>query len=262
MILTLDIGNTNIKTALFEGGEMAHYWRISTSLSKTSDEYGILLMNMFAHEDVKPEEVEGIVISSVVPTINFTIEHMCQNYFHMQPMMVAPGIKTGINIKYENPRELGSDRIANAVAAYAQYGGPCIFIDFGTATTFGVVDENGSFLGGSIFPGIKVASEALVSGTAKLPRFAIEKPESVIGRTTLTNLQSGMYYGYVGLVKHIVQKMKQELGRQDAIVVATGGMALLISEESKVIDKLDGLLTLKGLRMIYERNKAEGRIGK
>ena len=262
MILTLDIGNSNIKTALFEGGEMAHYWRISTSLSKTSDEYGILLMNMFAHEGVKPEEVEGIVISSVVPTINFTIEHMCQNYFHMQPMMVAPGIKTGINIKYENPRELGSDRIANAVAAYAQYGGPCIFIDFGTATTFGVVDEHGSFLGGSIFPGIKVASEALVSGTAKLPRFAIEKPESVIGRTTLSNLQSGMYYGYVGLVKHIVQKMKQELGRQDAIVVATGGMALLISEESKVIDKLDGLLTLKGLRMIYERNKAEGRIGK
>lgn len=262
MILTLDIGNTNIKTALFEGEEMAHYWRISTSLSKTSDEYGILLMNMFAHEGVKPEAVEGIVISSVVPTINFTIEHMCQNYFHMQPMMVAPGIKTGINIKYENPRELGSDRIANAVAAYAQYGGPCIFIDFGTATTFGVVDENGSFLGGSIFPGIKVASEALVSGTAKLPRFAIEKPESVIGRTTLTNLQSGMYYGYVGLVKHIVQKMKRELGRQDAIVVATGGMALLISEESKVIDKLDGLLTLKGLRMIYERNKAEGRIGK
>ena len=262
MILTLDIGNSNIKTALFEGEEMAHYWRISTSLSKTSDEYGILLMNMFAHEGVKPEEVEGIVISSVVPTINYTIEHMCQNYFHMQPMMVAPGIKTGINIKYENPRELGSDRIANAVAAYAQYGGPCIFIDFGTATTFGVVDENGSFLGGSIFPGIKVASEALVSGTAKLPRFAIERPESVIGRTTLTNLQSGMYYGYVGLVKHIVQKMKQELGRQDAIVVATGGMALLISEESKVIDKLDGLLTLKGLRMIYERNKAEGRIGK
>ena len=262
MILTLDIGNSNIKTALFEGDEMAHYWRISTSLSKTSDEYGILLMSMFAHEGVKPEEVEGIAISSVVPTINFTIEHMCQNYFHMQPMMVAPGIKTGINIKYENPRELGSDRIANAVAAYAQYGGPCIFIDFGTATTFGVVDENGSFLGGSIFPGIKVASEALVSGTAKLPRFAIEKPESVIGRTTLTNLQSGMYYGYVGLVKHIVQKMKQELGRQDAIVVATGGMALLISEESKVIDKLDGLLTLKGLRMIYERNKAEGRIGK
>lgn len=259
MILTLDIGNSNIKTALFDGEEMAHYWRISTSMFKTSDEYGILLMNMFAHEGVSPKDVEGIVISSVVPTINFTIEHMCQNYFHMQPMMVAPGIKTGINIKYENPRELGSDRIANAVAAYTQYGGPCIFIDFGTATTFGVVDEQGSFLGGCIFPGIKVASEALVSGTAKLPRFAIEKPESVIGRTTLTNLQSGMYYGYVGLVKHIVQKMKQEMGRPDALVVATGGMAVLISDESKVIDKLDGLLTLKGLRMIYERNRTEGR---
>ena len=262
MILTLDIGNTNIKTALFDGEKMLQYWRLTTNKMMSSDEYGILLSNLFEHNGLDVKAVTGIIMSSVVPSINFTIEHMCQNYFHMQPMMVAPGIKTGINIKYENPRELGSDRIANAVAAYAQYGGPCIFIDFGTATTFGVVDENGSFLGGSIFPGIKVASEALVSGTAKLPRFAIEKPESVIGRTTLTNLQSGMYYGYVGLVKHIVQKMKQELGRQDAIVVATGGMALLISEESKVIDKLDGLLTLKGLRMIYERNKAEGRIGK
>lgn len=262
MILALDIGNSNIKAALFEGLEQKTYFRISCDRNKSSDEYGVTLLSMLRHAGYSPKDVTGIVFSSVVPTINFTIEHMCQNYFHMQPMMVAPGVKTGINIKYENPRELGSDRIANAVAAYAQYGGPCIFIDFGTATTFGVVDENGSFLGGSIFPGIKVASEALVSGTAKLPRFAIEKPESVIGRTTLTNLQSGMYYGYVGLVKHIVQKMKQELGRQDAIVVATGGMALLISEESKVIDKLDGLLTLKGLRMIYERNKAEGRIGK
>ena len=262
MIFTLDIGNTNIKTALFDGERMVKYWRVSTSSTYTSDEYGILLCNLFAHEGVSPADVEGIAISSVVPTINFTIEHMCQNYFHQQPMIVAPGIKTGINIKYENPRELGSDRIANAVAAYTEYGGPCIYIDFGTATTFGVVDEEGSFLGGCICPGIKVASEALVSGTAKLPRFAIAKPENVIGRTTLTNLQSGMYYGYVGLVSHIVHKIKQELGRPDAIVEATGGMAVLISEESKVIDKLDGLLTLKGLRLIYERNHGEGRVGK
>ena len=148
---------------------MVKYWRVSTSSTYTSDEYGILLCNLFAHEGVSPADVEGIAISSVVPTINFTIEHMCQNYFHQQPMIVAPGIKTGINIKYENPRELGSDRIANAVAAYTEYGGPCIYIDFGTATTFGVVDEEGSFLGGCICPGIKVASEALVSGTAKLP---------------------------------------------------------------------------------------------
>ena len=165
-------------------------------------------------------------------------------------------MKTGINIRYENPRELGSDRIANAVAAYDEYGGekPVIFIDFGTATTFGVVDEHGAFLGGAIFPGIKLASEALVSGTAKLPRFALAQPEHVIGRTTLTNLQSGMFYGYVGMVTNLVQQMKKELGK-DAVVVATGGMAVLIAEEAKVIDKLDGLLTLKGLRLIYERNR-------
>lgn len=261
MIFTLDIGNTNIKTALFDGADMVKYWRVSTNKMYTSDEYGVLLANLFAHEGVSTDAVEGIMISSVVPTINFTIEHMCQNYFHQTPMFVAPGVKTGINIKYENPRELGSDRIANAVAAYEEYGAPCIFIDFGTATTFGVVDDGGVFLGGCICPGIKLASEALVSGTAKLPRFALTKPETVIGRTTLTNLQSGMYYGYVGLVNHIIHKMKQELGKE-AMVVATGGMAVMIAEESRAIDKLDGLLTLKGLRLIYERNKAEGSAAK
>ena len=237
MILTLDIGNTNIKTALFDGKEMRYYWRMSTNIQKSSDEYGIVLVNLFQHVGVRPEEVEGIMISSVVPTINFTIEHMCQNYFGQTPLFVVPGIKTGINIRYENPRELGSDRIANAVAAYEEY-----------------VGEGGVFLGGCICPGVKLASEALVTGTAKLPRFELTKPEHVIGRTTLTNLQSGMYYGYVGLVKNIVRKIKQELG-QEATVVATGGMAVMIAEESKVIDKLDGLLTLKGLRLIYERNK-------
>ena len=261
MILTLDIGNTNIKTALFDGKEMVKYWRLAPHITSTSDEYGITIMNLFRHEGVDAKDVEGIVISSVVPTINFTIEHMCQNYFGMAPTFIAPGVKTGINIRYENPRELGSDRIANAVAAYEEYGGekPVIFIDFGTATTFGVVEQEkngtGAFLGGAIFPGIKLASEALTSGTAKLPRFALAKPERVIGRTTLTNLQSGMFFGYVGMVTNLVQQMKKELGRE-AEVVATGGMAVLIAEEAKVIDKLDGLLTLKGLRLIYERNKA------
>ena len=261
MILAMDIGNTNIKTALFDGKEMYKYWRMSTNISSTSDEYGIRLTSMFAHEGVSTDVVEGIVVSSVVPTINFTIEHMLQMYFGKSPLFVAPGVKTGINIKYENPRELGSDRIANAVAAYEEYGGPCIFIDFGTATTFGVIDDSGAFLGGTICPGIKLSSEALVTGTAKLPRFELTRPESVIGRTTLTNLQSGMYYGYVGLVKNIVRKIRQELG-QDAYVVATGGMATMIAEESKAIDKLDGLLTLKGLRLIYERNCAEGGLRK
>ena len=257
MILAMDVGNTNIKTALFDGKEMFKYWRMSTNIHSTSDEYGIRLTSMFAHEKVPTDAVDGIVVSSVVPTINFTIEHMLQNYFGITPLIVAPGIKTGINIRYENPRELGSDRIANAVATYEEYGGPCIFIDFGTATTFGVVDEKGAFLGGLICPGIKLSSEALVTGTAKLPRFEFVKPDEVIGRTTLTNLQSGMYYGYVGLIKNIVRKIKQELGRE-AYVVATGGMAVLIAEESKAIDKLDGLLTLKGLRLIYERNRTEG----
>ena len=256
MILTMDIGNTNIKTALFDGPEMYKYWRMSTNINSTSDEYGIRLCSMFEHEKVPVSAVEGIVVSSVVPTVNFTIERMLQNYFGCPPLVVAPGVKTGINIRYENPRELGSDRIANAVAAYEEYGGPCIFIDFGTATTFGVVDRDGSFLGGTICPGIKLSSEALVTGTAKLPRFELARPESVIGRTTLTNLQSGMYYGYVGLVRNIVRKIKQELG-EEALVVATGGMALMIADESKVIDKLDGLLTLKGLRLIYERNHAD-----
>ena len=256
MILTLDIGNTNIKTALFDGQEMVKYWRLSTNITQTSDEYGIKLMSLFQHAGLSTDIVEGIIMSSVVPTINFTIEHMCQNYFGMSPMVIGPGIKTGINIRYENPRELGSDRIANAVAAYDEYGGekPVIFIDFGTATTFGVVDAQGAFQGGAIFPGIKLASEALVSGTAKLPRFALAKPEHVIGKTTLTNLQSGMFYGYVGMVTNLVQQMKRELGGE-ALVVATGGMAVLIAEEATVIDQLDGLLTLKGLRLIYERNK-------
>lgn len=254
MIFTLDIGNTNIKTALFNGTEMVKYWRVSTNRIYSSDEYGILLTNLFAHEGLSPEQVTGIIISSVVPTINFTIEHMCQNYFHLAPMFVVPGIKTGINIRYEHPRELGSDRIANAVSAYENYGAPVIFIDFGTATTFGVVGEGGVFLGGAICPGIKLASEALVSGTAKLPRFELTRPDSVIGRTTLANLQSGMYYGYVGLVRNIVHQMKQELGKP-CTVVATGGMAAMIAEESHVIDQLDGLLTLKGLRAIWEKNK-------
>lgn len=255
MILTMDIGNTNIKTALFQEGEMVRYWRISTNKMYTSDEYGILLSNMFVHDHVSPEEVEGIIISSVVPTINYTIDHMCQKYFRKVPMFIGPGIKTGINIRYEHPRELGSDRIANAVAAYEEYGGPVIYIDFGTASTFGVVDEKGSFLGGTIFPGIKLASEALSSGTAKLPRFELTKPENVIGRTTLTNLQSGMYYGFVGMMEHIVKCMKQELGK-DAVVVATGGMAQMLAKESKVIDHVDGQLTLKGLYLIYQRNQA------
>ena len=254
MILTLDIGNTNIKTALFEGMEMVQYWRVSTDRNMSSDEYGILLMNLFAHNHISPEQVEGIMISSVVPQINFTIEHMCRSYFGMAPIIVAPGVKTGINIKIENPREMGGDLISNAVAAYELYGGPCITIDFGTATSFGVISERGEFLGGAICPGLKLAAEALTERAAKLPRFELVKPESVIGRNTVTNMQAGIVYGYIGQINYLVDRMKKELGAPNAKVIATGGLAVLVAEESSVIDVMDGLLTLKGLCLIHQKN--------
>ena len=254
MILTLDIGNTNIKTALFDGAELIKYWRISTSRTMTSDEYGMVLVNLFRYNGLDTRQVEGIVVSSVVPTVNFTIEHMCQTYFGMPPMLVAPGIKTGIHIKYDNPKELGSDRIANAVACWELYGGPCIFIDFGTATSFGVVSADGEFLGGAIVPGLKVTADAIVDRTAKLPRFELIKPASVIGKNTVTNLQSGILYGHIGMVKYLIHRMKEEIGG-DCKVVATGGMALLVKDDAPEIDGLDGLLTLKGLRLIYAKNK-------
>ena len=255
MICTMDVGNTNIKTAVFDEKKMVSYWRISTSTSYTSDEYGLLLDGLFQKNNLRMQDMEGIVISSVVPTINFTLDHMCKNYFEKTPMFVVPGIKTGIDLKYENPRELGSDRIANAVAAQAEYGNPCIFIDFGTATTFGAIDKKGAFLGGCICPGLKLTSEALVTKTAKLPRFELVCPESVIGRTTITNLQAGAIFGYIGQVDYLVKLFRKELDAPKCTVVATGGMARLIIQQDSIIDQFDGILTLKGLRILYERNR-------
>ena len=254
MILTLDIGNTNIKTALFEGMEMRQYWRISTDRQRSSDELGLLLMNLLQYNRIDRGQIDGILMSSVVPQINFTVEHMCRNYFGIEPMKIEPGVRTGINIKYENPRELGSDRIANAVAAYELYGGPCITIDFGTATSFGVISERGEFLGGAICPGLKLAADALTERAAKLPRFELTRPESVIGRSTVTNMQAGIVYGYIGQVNYLVERMKRELGAPNAKVIATGGLAVLVGEESNAIDVMDGLLTLKGLCLIYAKN--------
>ena len=254
MILTLDIGNTNIKTALFEGMEMRQYWRISTDRQRSSDELGLLLMNLLQYNRIDRGQIDGIMMSSVVPQINFTVEHMCRNYFGIEPMKIEPGVRTGINIKYENPRELGSDRIANAVAAYELYGGPCITIDFGTATSFGVISERGEFLGGAICPGLKLAADALTERAAKLPRFELAKPESVIGRSTVTNMQAGIVYGYIGQVNYLIERMKKELNAPHARVIATGGLAVLVAEESNVIDVMDGLLTLKGLCLIHAKN--------
>ena len=254
MILTLDIGNTNMKTAIFKGMEMQQYWRVSTDRNRTSDEYGMVLMNLMDHHGIKKSDIEGIMMSSVVPQINFTIEHMCRSYFGMEPMKIEPGVRTGINIKYENPRELGSDRIANAVAAYELYGGPCITIDFGTATSFGAISARGEFLGGAICPGLKLAADALTERTAKLPRFELVKPEHVIGRNTIANMQAGIVYGYIGQINYLVGRIKREMAVPDIKVIATGGLAVLVAGESNAIDVMDGLLTLKGLCLIYEKN--------
>ena len=254
MLLTMDIGNTNIKMALFEQEKMVGYWRLSSTRPYTSDEMGVLIAQLFDHDGLSTRQVDGIALSSVVPTVNFTVEHMCRDYFGHDPMTVAPGMKTGIDIRYDNPKELGSDRICNADTLY---GGPCVYIDFGTATTFGALDKNGALLGGCICPGLKLTSEALVSGTAKLPHFELIMPERVIGKTTVTNLQSGVLNGYVGQVIYLVNEIKREMGCPDARVIATGGMARMIAEKAGVIDHIDGLLTLKGLRLIYEKNKSK-----
>ena len=254
MILTMDIGNTNIKIGLFAGDRLVQYWRLATKTTYTSDELGVLVSSLFQNKQVDMKTVSGIILSSVVPTINFTVEHMCRDYFRLNPFLVGPGVKTGIDIRYENPRELGTDRICNAVGTYTNYGAPAIFIDFGTATTFGVLDRDGAFLGGCICPGIRLASNALVSGTAKLPHFELIQPAHVIGRNTIANMQSGIFYGYVGQINYLISRMRAEMNEPDAKVIATGGFARLISKESGMINHFDGLLTLKGLNTIYQKN--------
>lgn len=255
MILTLDVGNTNIKCALFEDDRLKKAWRMSTDRHKTHDEYGVLLSMFLKNAGYDKSEIEGVIMSSVVPTINYTIEHMIDDYFGVEPIQVVPGIKTGINIHYDNPQALGADRICNAVSAQKEYGGPCIYIDFGTATTFGVLSKKGEFLGGAICPGLKLASEALTERAAQLSKVELVKPETVIGRNTITNMQAGIVYGYVGQVDYIVRKMKAEIGGSEHIrVIATGGLSRMIASETSTIDIIDGLLTLKGLRLLYERN--------
>lgn len=256
MILTLDIGNTNIKCALYKDDVLKKAWRLSTDRHKTHDEYGVLLSMFLRNAGFDKEDIEGIIMSSVVPTINYTIEHMIDDYFGIVPILVEPGIKTGINIRYDNPQGLGADRICNAVAAQKYYKGPCIFIDFGTATSFGVISKKGEFLGGAICPGLKLSSEALTERTAQLPKVELVKPDTVITRNTVSNMQSGIVYGYVGQVDYIVRKMKAEIGGSDHIrVIATGGLSRMIASETSTIDIIDGLLTLKGLQLLYERNK-------
>ncbi|WP_125154094.1 type III pantothenate kinase [Clostridium rectalis] len=260
MILVLDAGNTNIVLGLYKNKELIADWRISTDPLRTADEYGIQVIQLFLQSKLDPSDVEGVIISSVVPNIMYSVEHMIIKYFEIKPIIVGPGVKTGINIKYDNPKEVGADRIVNAVAAHDNYRKPLIIIDFGTATTFCAVTVAGDYLGGTICPGIKISSEALFQRAAKLPRFELIKPNTVICKNTVSSMQAGMIYGYAGLVDCIVKNMKKEmmdLGENEPYVVATGGLAKLISEEARSIDVIDPSLTLEGLRLIYEKNREQ-----
>lgn len=253
LIFVLDVGNTNTVLGVYDGDELKYHWRIETSRNKTEDEYGMTVKALLEHVGLTFSDIHGIIISSVVPPIMFSLERMCQKYFHLKPLIVGPGIKTGLNIKYENPREVGADRIVNAVAGIHLYGSPLIIVDFGTATTYCYINEEKQYMGGAIAPGINISTEALYSRAAKLPRIEIARPSSIVGKNTVTAMQAGILYGYVGQVEGIVSRMKAQSDVKPK-VIATGGLATLIAKESDVIDIVDPFLTLKGLQLIYTKN--------
>lgn len=255
MILAIDVGNTNIVVGVYKENSLLASWRMATDREKTSDEIGMQIVSLLDYSKISEKNIEAVVVASVVPPVMYSLEQAIRKYFHIDPMILGPGIKTGINIKYENPREVGADRIANSIGALEKYGGPLIIVDFGTATTFDVVTAKAEYLGGVICPGIEVSSEALFQRAAKLPKVELEKPDNVIGRNTVDSIKSGIVNGYTGQVDHIVRLIKKEIKEPDAKVIATGGLARLISENSETIDLVDGLLALEGLRIIYEKNK-------
>jgi type III pantothenate kinase len=268
MLLALDVGNTNTVLGLYkldrERTELAAHWRVTTHHHQTSDEYGVLFVNLFQMHGLAPSQVTHIIISSVVPPVESTLRQVCEHYFHLEPLFVEPGIKTGMSVLVDNPSELGADRLVNAIAAFERYGGPCIVVDFGTATTFDVISAKGEYLGGAIAPGLGISAEALFARAARLGRIDIKRPSKVIGTNTVTHLQSGLYYGYIGLVDGILERMIAELrpaeskqGEQGAQpkVIATGGLARQISEDSRFISEIDDMLTLDGLVILFERNR-------
>ena len=255
MLLTFDVGNSNIVMGVYKDDTLITNWRMATDYSKSADEIGIFILQLFKHENLDASEVKDIIISSVVPHVMFSLMHMTQKYFDKDAIIIGPGIKTGMNIKYDNPRQVGADRIVNAVAGLKKYGGPLIIVDFGTATTFCAITEKAEYLGGAILPGIKISADALYERAAKLTRVELVKPEHVICKNTSSSIQAGIIYGYVGSVDYIVKKMKEELNSENVKVVATGGFSTLIASESEEIDTVDKFLTLDGLNIIYQMNR-------
>lgn len=253
MIFVFDVGNTNIVLGVYEGDVLKYHWRIETNRNRTEDEFGMTIKSLFDHAGLSFSDIDGVIISSVVPPIMFALERMCEKYFHVKPLVVGPEMVTGLEIKYENPREVGADRIVNAVAAIHEYGSPLIIVDFGTATTYCYVNEQCQYMGGAIAPGIGISAEALYSKAAKLPRIEITPPECVIGKNTVAAMQAGIVYGYVGQVEGIVQRMIEQSEKRPK-VIATGGLSKLIAQEATIIDIVDPFLTLKGLKLIYKRN--------
>ena len=261
MLLTIDVGNTNVVLGVFKGRIMVNSWRMATDNKRSADEYGVIIDQMFRHDGINPQDIDDAIISTVVPSLLFTLQHMCLKYFNITPLVVETGIRTGLKIKCDDPRQIGSDRIVNSVAAHAKYGGPLIVVDFGTATTFCVVTEDAEFLGGAIAPGIKTSASALFEHTAKLPNVDLEIPSRVICKNTIENMQAGLIFGHMGLAERIIEGMKQELvtdyGKkyEDIKVIATGGMATMVDKGVSCIDVIDRRLTLNGLVEIYEKNK-------
>jgi type III pantothenate kinase len=265
MLLAIDVGNSNTVLGLYnhDSPDLVADWRITTHKNQTSDEYGVLFMNLFAMRQIDVSKISAIVVSSVVPPLDTTLRRLCERYFGLRPIFVEPGIKTGMPLLVDNPAELGADRIVNGVAAFARYGGPIIVVDFGTATTFDVISVRGEYVGGVIAPGLGISADALFSRAAKLARVDIKRPARVIGTNTIAHLQSGLFYGYIGLVDGILERMLAEIeasqpngANTTPKVIATGGLAHMLHEDSKYITAIDDMLTLDGLRLLYERNRS------
>lgn len=261
MIMTIDVGNTNITVGVFRGDDVLASFRITTKMPRTSDEYGMMLVNLLEKNEINPENIEDTIIASVVPNVMHSLEGAIVKYFHIRPIIIEPGTKTGIRIVTENPRQIGADRIVDAAAAYELYGGPVLVLDFGTATTYDLVDKDGAFVSGVTAPGIRISAKALWEDAAKLPEIEIRKPESILAKETITSMQAGLVYGQIGQTEYIVRNMIAEADMGDIKVVATGGLGRIIANETSMIDVYDPNLTLKGMNIIYKKqNRKSGKI--